>query len=788
MVTIVPPSLRTPATPAPTPGEAPPPAPPAQAPPTPAIPARSTPTSDLATTLAASEQAAGETAPAATDNGTGQAATQPGASQPGTGQTAQGQASQDQVAQVRTGPDQGGQGRAGQGQSGQGQSGQGQSAPGQPEPGQAGPGQSGPGQAAAPQSGALPSGQPQPGATAAPPGTATAAGTAAGPGSAPAAAGQPTAVLSVPTAAASLTTSPLGGATASAPLTTPPLAAAPAAAVPVIPPPRATIPAPTPISAVPMPPAGAPAAPQPPPLPGNLLAGLPVGGAAPTPAAVAQQIAAAPAITATVAATAAPILRPTAPASAPSRSAAGAAGRPTTATVIAATAAAVAAGGFTSGPFAATPRLAPGALYDIPRFVSALGEEPIEGLVLGQSPEGVTVLSLPQGTLAFQSPAILRPGQELLISVRDAATNPTVVLESAPDTAASVGEPPLVAGHGLDATVVRGAPPNTLGPLADSQRGDQITLHVVSQQMPGGPAVTAAVAPTEAGSEPAEPTAGASATATGTAPTIIARVIATNPVGQAIALLGGAAVAIDGPSLPVGLELQVAVTAARRVQHAGPMSPILGVLPALTRLIEQIPNLTPAAQTAILAALPKPGPRLAAELINLVAAARYGTLSALIGDGAKRELDRTGRRRLGSEVTRELTNLGRGRERIAGDWRTYTLPIVNGYVVEPIRLYVHRDDADETDPGAAASGGTRFLLDLALSKLGPIQIDGLAKPPRFDVVIRSPDRLPDTVVSEMRDIFLQATSARGVAGSLMYQVAPPLKLPTNKTEKGGILV
>lgn len=74
----------------------------------------------------------------------------------------------------------------------------------------------------------------------------------------------------------------------------------------------------------------------------------------------------------------------------------------------------------------------------------------------------------------------------------------------------------------------------------------------------------------------------------------------------------------------------------------------------------------------------------------------------------------------------------------------------------------------------------RFLIDLTLSVLGPVQIDGLAKPGerRFDLVLRTRMPLPQEMRRDITGLFATAGTLLNLGGSLQFQVterfvAPP---------------
>jgi len=94
-----------------------------------------------------------------------------------------------------------------------------------------------------------------------------------------------------------------------------------------------------------------------------------------------------------------------------------------------------------------------------------------------------------------------------------------------------------------------------------------------------------------------------------------------------------------------------------------------------------------------------------------------------------------------------------------------TLPLMTGAVVEPLRLYVRRRDDDTPEAG---DDGTRFVLEAELSRLGALQLDGLVRQKRLDVVLRSHAPLPAELRTEAAAIFRSASAAQGFAGEIAF--------------------
>jgi hypothetical protein len=207
-----------------------------------------------------------------------------------------------------------------------------------------------------------------------------------------------------------------------------------------------------------------------------------------------------------------------------------------------------------------------------------------------------------------------------------------------------------------------------------------------------------------------------------------------------------------------------------------------------------------AAQAAVSAVMPQPGPALAAQMAMFLSALQSGDLRTWIGEPARTALDRAGRTNTVSKVEGDLKRAAAAARdtdapdpaNAAGTWRAQTIPFSNAGAIEPIRLFLHQTNPDDGNDDGKKAGGqpTRFLLDLDLSRLGRVQLDGFAQPPRFDLILRTEQPLAEPTRLEILQLFANVTSARGLTGSLAFLVAPPI-VPTDTAKpapRPGIVV
>ena len=202
---------------------------------------------------------------------------------------------------------------------------------------------------------------------------------------------------------------------------------------------------------------------------------------------------------------------------------------------------------------------------------------------------------------------------------------------------------------------------------------------------------------------------------------------------------------------------------------------LAGGWPSLEEAVLTLEEINPAvAQQLIHAVLPRPGGALAANMLFFLVALAGGNLRGWIGDGPARILQKL-RPQLLARLREDFGQIGRiSEDPGTGEWRTLLIPLHNGAEIEQIRLFMRRADDNQDDQDKARKG-TRFIVDLDLSRLGRVQLDGLVyqKEKHMDLIVRTEKRLPEKMQEDIRNIFQEAGDVTGIKGGLSFQAAPP---------------
>ncbi len=197
-------------------------------------------------------------------------------------------------------------------------------------------------------------------------------------------------------------------------------------------------------------------------------------------------------------------------------------------------------------------------------------------------------------------------------------------------------------------------------------------------------------------------------------------------------------------------------------------SPALGSgWPALDETLQTLDRVAPNLASQLRADLtPSTAPRLAATLLFFV-----GVLKGAADwppDSVNTALTTAGRGDLRTRLQKDVSEMRRvSADGTKSDWRVLTLPVLDENAVQPVRLYVRRD-AEEQTSQQRDERGSRFVLDLDMSRLGALQLDGLVRKGRFDLVLRSHEPMAADIKTDMASIFRNSLAASGFTGDIAF--------------------
>jgi hypothetical protein len=169
--------------------------------------------------------------------------------------------------------------------------------------------------------------------------------------------------------------------------------------------------------------------------------------------------------------------------------------------------------------------------------------------------------------------------------------------------------------------------------------------------------------------------------------------------------------------------------------------------------------------------LPKAHSRLSNEMLFFLSAIKKGDVDEWLGKRA-RDLLVTRAPEAHARLAREFTQLQQSfAEPTAQGWTGLVIPFQSQQQIQQMRLFLKHDEGDSK--ASASKDGQRFLIELDLSTLGDMQLDGFVKTggvtKEFNLMVRSARHLPENVSQGIRQIFEQGLAITGMRGYVGFQ-------------------
>ena len=444
-----------------------------------------------------------------------------------------------------------------------------------------------------------------------------------------------------------------------------------------------------------------------------------------------------------------------------------------------------ASGAMPAGATQAAPPTSTGAMPSGPNSTTAAPPAATPAIPSGQ---GVA----PGATASGHAPASAIPAPGAIASYAAAGGAPgATALDLGPGPGLVATPSALLAAHGIGHGGNQGS-----GPAAPPQ----------TAQPGAAPGANAAGAP-GSGSTAAAPSNPAAAAGPGAASGAIrftGSVTAVTHAGQPVVQtpLGTLTLEIRAPlqaGSQITFELPSGAAAPGRIGGAGPGPTALGTLahswPALEETLRVLQEIAPpgVAAASLREAVPQVGPRLASGLLFFLSALGVGDVTRWIGNQASQALKGAGRDSLLSRLGQDFGQLGRLADNQSGDWRLFFIPLYDGDQLRQLRLFLrHGQPEQDGGGGQDDEDQTRFVVEVEMSRLGDLQLDGLVREKRLDLILRSRAPLPEFMRRDIMKIFHEANEITGYRGKLGFQSsrewkAMPIEAP-EAAEAAGVVV
>lgn len=252
---------------------------------------------------------------------------------------------------------------------------------------------------------------------------------------------------------------------------------------------------------------------------------------------------------------------------------------------------------------------------------------------------------------------------------------------------------------------------------------------------------------------------------------------------------------IPAPDIPVGTQIDIMPQTAplisgQTLSIVSPTIPTLitpGQWPLLHDVQQAVAQLSTASAQVISNITPSPAnpAQFMPAALFFLSAVRSGDIGGWLGEKTMELLRSNGRGNLVSRIASESGMLARlAAEPISQEWRALPLPLAWDNEMQKVTLFYRREE-NSSENENSSNKQTRFIFDLNLSNMGPVQVDGLFRAARLDVILRTQESLSEPMQMEMRRIYSTALKQTEVTGELSFQDTPSKWVKINVDEKKG---
>jgi hypothetical protein len=193
--------------------------------------------------------------------------------------------------------------------------------------------------------------------------------------------------------------------------------------------------------------------------------------------------------------------------------------------------------------------------------------------------------------------------------------------------------------------------------------------------------------------------------------------------------------------------------------------------PTLQEALQVIQQADPAVAQAFRYSLPTPVAHMAPAALFFLAALRRGAVENWLGGNAIKTLEAAGKKSLADRLGKDFGKIAsQSKELLIDDWRSISIPLLHDDQISQMHFYVRQ----QHDPGHTGKDGelkpvTRFILNLSLSRMGEMQLDGFIQKKNFNIVLRTESSLPFEIRQEIMKHFAQGLGQVNMQGGVSFQ-------------------
>lgn len=193
------------------------------------------------------------------------------------------------------------------------------------------------------------------------------------------------------------------------------------------------------------------------------------------------------------------------------------------------------------------------------------------------------------------------------------------------------------------------------------------------------------------------------------------------------------------------------------------------IWPVIDEMFQTFYQTTPQAAQILGRIMPSPAnaATFGPAVLLFLAAVKSGDLQAWLGDKKLEMLTKLGKASLVSRLSADTAQLAQNADTAATDWKSYPFPLLHQNEISKVMLYLRREP-DETE-SEQDKDATHFIMDVALTRMGSVQLDALVRSNRVDLVVRTELPISSSMQDAMRTAYARALDNTNIFGDIGFQ-------------------
>jgi hypothetical protein len=210
--------------------------------------------------------------------------------------------------------------------------------------------------------------------------------------------------------------------------------------------------------------------------------------------------------------------------------------------------------------------------------------------------------------------------------------------------------------------------------------------------------------------------------------------------------------------------------------------------PALQEALQALQQADPPTAQVFRHSLPTPTQHLAPAALFFLAALRLGALENWLGDNTLKALKAAGKNDLLERLDSDFSKISAQADKPLPDaWRSVSIPLLHDDQLSQMQFLV-RLQGDQGGREAGKNPATRFILNLHLSRMGEMQLDGFIQKKHFDIILRTEEKLPFSMRQDLMQGFARGLDQVQMQGGITFQTRQQAWVTVELPQQSGTFI